>query len=199
MRNTMRILIAMAAAASLAIQPVLASPGGGGTASNGMGISGSAANTCTLGAPTLGSTSDATLSSATPSSGVVTISNFVDPSNAAYVDGISITLNFDAMCNYASKFQSETQSGAMLNSVPVVAGSGAFVSALNYSALLQWAGQTSVLNTDGTANKKGTLKSVNGANKGTASLSITLTAPANRPLLAGSFTDQFTIQIGAAL
>lgn len=195
MRRVAKAVCIGAVAAAFA-SPALAS----GNGPNGIGVSGTATNTCTLSAPTLVASSDAVLNSSTPTTASVTISNFVNPANAQYVDGVSITLNFNGMCNYASKFQSQTTSGAMKNTTPVVAGSGPFISSLNYNALLQWASQNSVLNTDGTALKKGSLKSVAGAFSGTAQLSITLLDPSStNPLLAGSFNDTLTVQIGAAL
>lgn len=189
-------LCAAAALAALLATPALAGP----TRASTVSLAGAAPTVCTLGAPTLAASGDAVLSGSTPSSATVTISNFVDTSNATYIDGISITLNFDAMCNYASHFNSQTVTGALKDTTPVVAGSGPFLKTLNYQALLQWAGQNSVLNTNGTALKKGLQKNVAGSFSGTAALSITLIDPGvSTPLVAGTFTDQLTVQIGAAL
>ena len=189
-------LCVAAVLAAVLATPALAGPTRTSTAS----LTGAAPTVCTLGAPTLAASGDAVLSGSTPSSATVTISNFVDTSNASYVDGISITLNFAAMCNYASHFNSQTVTGALKDSQPIVAGSGPFLSSLNYQALLQWAGQNSVLNTNGTALKKGLQKNVPGSYSGTAALSITLVDPGvSTPLVAGTFSDQLTIQIGAAI
>ena len=172
-----------------------------GSQTNGVAISGSAVNTCTLSAPTVFSTSGAALSSSTLTSGTIAISDFVDTSDATYIDGVSIILTFDAMCNYPSHFNSQTLTGGLKSTTPVVAGSGPFVTTLNYSAGLTWGGQTSNLGTNGSALRKGVQRNVAGSFKGTAQLNITLSNPTvgSTPVVAGAFTDQLTIQIGAAL
>jgi hypothetical protein len=186
-----------AAWAALAIGEAQAQP----SATNGTAMTGTAPNTCTMAAPTLMASGNASLSGATQTSATVSIFNFVNTANATYKPGIAIALNFVSMCNYASNFQIETQGGAMKNTaVSAVAGSGPFITSLNYTALMLWGGQLSVLSTDGNAGTMGSQASLSGAFQGSATISISLTNPLSAsPLVAGAFTDHLTVQIGAAL
>jgi hypothetical protein len=185
---------AIAAAVGLLATRADANP----TATTVTSLTGAAPHTCALGVPTLEVSSDASLSGATTTSATITFTNFVDPADATYVDGVAFTLDFSGMCNYASHFRMKTQNGALTNGTPIVGGT--FLHALNYAASITWHGAPSLLGTDGTAGKKSNNVAVTGPFSGQLQLNVAISDPGvSTPLVAGSFSDVLTVQIGATL
>lgn len=164
-----------------------------------MDINGSVSDTCFLGTPVVSASSDASLASK-----IVTFSALADTSTAVFTGGgSSIELNFDGMCNYAHNVSIQSTNGWLINSSSntVVAGSGSFNSTVGYTPTVKWHNQLATFNADdGSAGKKAS-KPILGAFAGIAELQINLIGvddPA-APLVAGTYTDDLVLQLGAAL
>lgn len=168
-------------------------------------MGGPVAPTCTLDPMTQISASGAALASgATSSAATVNLTGIADPSDATFVPGTGFTLGYNGMCNYAHTVRVQTITGNLkaTNTANLpVSGSQPFVTSLNYGVNNVWAGVTTTLTANGVALKKSTGGVVGGANKGAGTLGVVLTDPAvaTMPLIAGTWTDQIKIQIGAAL
>jgi hypothetical protein len=79
---------------------------------------------------------------------------------------------------------------------------GTFISHINYRAQVDWAGKSAVMSTDGGPGKKTPTTVVGGTNHGPLSLRIVIDDLENDltiPLVAGTYSDILTVQIGAPL
>lgn len=125
--------------------------------------------------------------------------------NGAYNDtGISFNAVMTGYCNYAHFAKLTSSSNGLrppIANMPVGTSAGSFATILNYEAILKWgpsaASWVDLLTTGvGTASADG--GHVNGAYAGNATLSVTLTGTNNptKPMVAGTWTDVLTVQIG---
>lgn len=162
-------------------------------------INGSVSDTCFLGAPIVSASSDASLAAK-----IVTFSALADSSTAVFTGGgSSIELNFEGMCNYAHNVSIQTTNGWLINSsgATVVAGSGTFNTNVGYTPTVKWHNQLATLNADDGSAGKTASKPILGAFAGIAELQINLIGvdDPSAPLVAGTYTDDLVLQLGAAL
>lgn len=162
-------------------------------------MEGSVADTCSLGTPSVSASSNANLASS-----VVTFSALADETTAVFTGGGStIQLSFDGMCNYAHDVSIQSTNGWLINAdnTQIAPGSGNFNETVGYTPTVQWHTELASFNaTAGTAGQK-TSKSIPGAFAGTVGLQINLVGVSDpsAPMLAGTYTDDLVLQLGAAL
>lgn len=111
----------------------------------------------------------------------------------------ALTVQFeDSYCNAAHLVTLTTANDGMTVDTPVMAGSDAFDDFINYRATLDWNNQFS-FNTGGTGGLEFTTTQINGAFRADdVTLVFTIPFPYTggaNPLLAGEYTDQFTLTI----
>ncbi|MBV9541047.1 MAG: hypothetical protein JO167_07245 [Alphaproteobacteria bacterium] len=201
-------LLGAAAAALMCAAPAMAAD----TATNNIGISGTSPNTCTLNS---GAQTAATNAAFTPGSGSSTLAITALASAAdASLQATSATLTFVGMCNYKHNVGLKSANSGLQNantSNDPVAGSGSFIKKVGYTASYTWAGHSSsgsenltFTNNVGTgasaaaSTTTGATFAVAGANQGNLVLQLDVAASAT-PVVAGTYSDTLTVQIGAAL
>lgn len=167
------------------------------SASSAVTIGGEAENVCSIPtAPFQQSAVRASLSGTT-----ITLDPFTNTTNALLLGG-SIEIRFsNVMCNFAAKLGIITQNGAMTGTgLPSIqAGSGAFISAVDYNAQAVWGGvSTGLLFT--ASNPPGGKKEIQvpGANLGVLRL-VLLFQSYTTPILAGTYTDVLTVKVGPTI
>lgn len=197
-----RIFLAASAAALLA-GGAAAAP----TETNTVTINGTTPPTCNMQAPTVvpGSANNAVLNAASASSGVIVLSGLADTTNATFTGGgAAISLDFNAVCNYAHAIGLKTINGRLTNpsAGPFI---GTFNSAINYLASFAWNSPASVsviLFANGTAGATAaTAGGAVGPRNGTARLQLSnLSVPApSAPLVSGLYSDVLVVQLGAPI
>jgi hypothetical protein len=166
-------------------------------------MGGTVDKTCTLSPMTQFSGTGATLASeATATSATVNLTALANLSDATFQE-TGFELNYNGMCNYAHSVSIQTVTGnlkATNTANSPVAGSLPFVTALNFTAANSWAGDTRNLATNGTALRKSVV-TISRAASGQGRLLVSILPPADEtmPLIAGTWSDQIKLQIGAAL
>ena len=168
-------------------------------------FSGSVANTCVLDPMTqLGGTGASLVAGATTAAATVNLTNIADATTALYNTGNGINLQFSGYCNYAHTIRVQTLTGNLKNVTTAnnpVPTSNTFIQSLNYTVLGLWGTSVIALTADGPALKKSVGGALSGSNRGTGTLAITISDPADTsvPMQAGSYTDVLRMQIGLPL
>jgi len=182
------------------------------SASNGVAISGTSTPTCTLNS---GVQSAATNATYTPGAGASTLAvTTLASATDATLQTTSATVTFVGMCNYAHNVGLMSANSGLQNastSNDPLATSGSFIKKIGYTASYQWAGHSSTgsetltfTNDVGTGSSaaatvtKGATFAVSGANRGNLVLQFDIAGLAT-PVVAGTYTDTLTVQIGASL
>lgn len=202
------ILLGAASAALICAGPAFAAD----SASNAISISGSSPNTCTLDSGTQGAVTN---SAYTPGAGASTlaITNLASATDAS-LQATSAVVTYVGMCNYAHNVGLKSLNSGLQNNTAAndpLASSGSFIKKVGYTASYTWAGHSSgagetlsFSNDVGTgasaaaAATTGTTFAVAGANSGNLVLTFGITGSAT-PVVAGTYSDTLTVQIGAAL
>lgn len=194
-----RLLCFATALAGIGAAPALAQA----TDTDTVNLSGTQAQTCTLGAFSAGAVSGA-LNAGNFSAGTLTLTGTMSASTAIRAAG-SITLNATAMCNYGHNVSVRQTGGGLINASDVAPTQGTFIRKQGYDAVVSWAAQTiSASSADVTgappaaAAVTSTDQSISGAASGTLSLTLSVAASAS-PVVAGVYTDSVVVQIGADL
>lgn len=197
-----KLIIAATAVAALTASSAFAAA----DASSSVTYEGTVANTCVLGAlSAVGSSNSGTLSGTTVSFAAGT---FADTTTAK-LNANSQSLKFaDSYCNYAHTVSLKSTNGGMVstnNGAAAVVG-GTFVKMVGYTATLGWASSASapslsVASSTASAAGAGTATDtdgIGGANRGDLTMDFTTTATTD-PVLKGTYSETFTVQIGASL
>ncbi|MFC6199509.1 hypothetical protein [Ponticaulis profundi] len=188
---------------------ILGLPGFASPSSTGEGyLDGTVGDTCLLEPLAYGGSNNASLAAgATSSAATIDFTDMVDPATALFkLNNVNITLTVSGYCNYVHSISLQTSTSKFAaqdtGNLPTIT-SDSFTTEIDYNAVFVWADVTSTfLNTQGqsgvTTSNPGTIA---GAYRGTGMLSINLANPndVNAPLVAGSWSDTLTMQIGAAL
>lgn len=193
-----RVLMA-AAAASLFVAPAFAAD----SASTAIDFSGTVENTCVLEAGADSAATNASLAGTT-----VTLSDLVDDTTAV-LNASGLTLTFaDSYCNYAHDVDLDATNGGLISSA--VSGDvvgGTFVTRIGYTADLSWAGQainlaptTDTNDFDGAEAVDGTKIDIAGANREDLTIVFAIAQDnPNDPVLAGTYSETLTIEMGPSL
>jgi hypothetical protein len=131
----------------------------------------------------------------------IQIDTLIDPSSSL-LNRASIQIEIIGTCNQTHYVSVMTKNGGLALDGSTAALGGAFGSHVNYRAQVNWAGQSVEMSTDGAPGKKTPTTVVGGANHGPLSLRIVIDDLDNDmaiPLIAGTYTDIITIQVGAPL
>jgi len=120
----------------------------------------------------------------------------------ATVDTGSMTLGFTgSRCNYQAFVSVSSANGGMTqqSGASAIAGSGAFLSRVDYTARAEFCGTNAEITTAGVPGISDNAQCTNtGLNETDLNL-IVSTANGSTPLLSGDYEDTLTVQIGAAL
>ena len=131
----------------------------------------------------------------------IQIDTLIDPASSL-LNRASIQIEIIGTCNQTHYVSVMTKNGGLALETPDEVLAGTFASHVNYRAQINWAGQSVEMSTDGAPGKKTPTTVVGGANHGPLSLRIVIDDLDNdmaTPLIAGTYTDIITIQIGAPL
>lgn len=198
----MRILklICLATAfAGIAAAPALAQA----TDTDTVSLSGTQAQTCTLGAFSAGAATGA-LVVGDFGAGTLTLTGTMSSSTAIRAAG-SITLNATAMCNYGHNVSVRQTGGGLINASDFAPTQGTFVRKQGYAAAVTWATETITASSSDVTTAPAAPaavtsldKSISGAAAGTLSLTLSVAASAS-PVVAGAYSDSVVVQIGADL
>lgn len=195
----LRPLFLAAAATALFTTPALAQS----TDSDTVNLSGTQAQTCTLGAFSAGVVSGA-LNAGNFAAGTLTLTGTMSSSTAIRAAG-SITLNATAMCNYGHNVSVRQTGGGLINASDVAPTQGTFIRKQGYDAVVSWASQSvTASSADVTAAPPLVAaitsldQAISGAASGTLSLTLSVAASTS-PVVAGVYTDSVVVQIGADL
>jgi hypothetical protein len=129
------------------------------------------------------------------------IESLIDPTSGL-LNRASIQIEVIGTCNQTHYVSVMTKNGGLALGGSSSAVGGAFDAHVNYRAQIDWGGRTVEMSTDGSPGKKTPNTVVGGANHGPLSLRIViddLNNDMSMPLIAGTYTDIITIQIGAPL
>jgi len=165
-------------------------------------LSGTQAQTCTLGTFSAGVVSGA-LAGGDFAGSTLTLTGAMSSSTAIRSAG-SITLNATAMCNYGHFVSVRQTSGGLINASDVVPTQGTFVRQQGYDAVVSWASQSvtassaDVTTAPVVAPITSANQSIGGAASGTLSLTLSVVASTS-PVAAAAYTDSVVVQIGADL
>lgn len=124
-----------------------------------------------------------------------TVNNFINTDAVNTSGGINNETIGRVTCNYQAYVGIRTQNGGLIRSGQPVAG---FDNKVDYSATLSWASTTAAINTSTATSFTNVVQISAPAATGDAILNVTPIANAN-PLIAGSYQDILTLQIGASL
>ena len=192
----LKLLCLATTAAALGTSPVLAQV----TDSDTINLSGTQAQTCTLGAFSAGvPTGDFAFTAPA----AVSLTGTMSSSTAMRAAG-SISLDAAAMCNYKHFVSVRQTSGGLIKALDVVPAQGTFVRQQGYDATVTWAGKTvtasssDVTSAPTVAPITSTSSEIAGAASGTLSLTLSVAASTS-PVVAGAYTDSVVVQIGAGL
>lgn len=197
--HTLKLFCLATAFAGLATTPVFAQA----TDSDALNLSGTQAQTCTLGAFSASAATGA-LVVGDYGAGTLSLTGTMSPSTAIRAAG-SITLNAAAMCNYAHSVSVRQSGGGLINASDLAPAQGTFIRKQGYDAVVSWAAETITASSpDVTAEPSppaavtSTNQSINGAASGTLGLTLSVVDSAS-PVLSGTYTDSVVVQIGADL
>lgn len=131
----------------------------------------------------------------------IQIDTMIDPSSSLLKPS-SIQIEIIGTCNQTHYVSVMTRNGGLALSSTAQVVDGAFLSHVNYRTQVNWAGKTAVMSTDGAPGKKTPTTVVGGTNHGPLSLRIIVDELENdmgMPVVAGTYSDILTVQIGAPL
>jgi len=195
----LRLLCLATASVGIATTPALAQV----TDSDTVNLSGTQAQTCTLGAFSAGAVSGA-LNAGNFAGTTLTLTGTMSSSTAMRAAG-SITLNATAMCNYGHNVSVRQTGGGLINASDVTPTQGTFIRKQGYDAVVSWAAQTVTASSadvtgapPAVASITSTDQSISGAASGALSLTLSVAASTS-PVVAGAYTDSVVVQIGADL
>lgn len=129
------------------------------------------------------------------------IDTMVDPSSSL-LKPASIQIEIIGTCNQTHYVSAMTKNGGLALGSAAQVVDGAFISHINYRAQVDWAGKSAIMSTDGGPGKKTPTTVIGGTNHGPLSLRIVIDDLENDltiPLVAGTYSDILTVQIGAPL
>lgn len=155
-------------------------------------IAGQAPNACVIRAPTGGGGVNAVFESAGETSGRVRITELVDPTTAL-ARSASVDLVVPVVCNGPHRVTLRSGNGGLQRLGTPVQGEG-FTSLLPYSMGILWGADQSSLATD---SGSALVLNAREARAGQLSLQIAI-APRDRPLVAGTYSDQIVLEFQAA-
>lgn len=142
------------------------------------------------------------ITSAGTVSSTVTINDMIDD-NTAFLKPSSISINYQAVCNFAHNLKIESVNDGLFDSNPVSVVSSGFLTNIKYSSTIEWDGVTNGLVTTGTNSTVfSPVVSVGGANVGNLKILINISGgnnPLNVPVVAGYYTDTLKIHIGSLI
>ena len=171
-------------------------------------MTGSSPDTCTLAFDSQSGATNASFADGTPST--LTITNLADATTALGQE-FSINIVYDAMCNYAHNVSLQSTSSGMIAGTPPTVLSGTFDLRVNYDAALSHSGNAACAGNDLNLTTSGDIATVTpavqtqtavvaGACDGQLTLNVSEAAGGGvNPLVAATYTDTLTLQIGAAL
>lgn len=186
-------LLALFSLAAVAIAPNLAAaqvvvPSNSGR----LELSGEAPTACNVAAPSLSSSTNASLSNMTAQSARIDLSQFVDPTTAEPLAS-SASLDFNIVCNGAHQVRVQSVNGALALEGPGVAAGG-FRNRVPYQVAVNWAGQNAA-----GGSEAGTPVDLAIANAATGDMRLDINVAAGGgPLVAGSYADQVVVEVSAA-
>ncbi|MBI1405003.1 MAG: hypothetical protein GC145_02630 [Caulobacter sp.] len=153
-------------------------------------LRGSVLSGCLLETPQSTGVSNAQVSELSPGSANIAINQMVGEDGA--VIGAIITLVLPATCNQAHTLNLSSLRGGLLGDGPA-SSSGAFRSEVPYTVTVSWAGASQTFQT-----QDGDLSLALGEAV-TGPVTITINIPAGGlPLVAGAYSDELTLVLGAA-
>ena len=197
--HTLKLFFLATTFAGLASTPVFAQA----TDSDALNLSGTQAQTCTLGAFSASAATGA-LVVGDFGAGALSLTGTMNPSTAVRAAG-SITLNAAAMCNYSHNVSVRQSGGGLINASDLAPTQGTFIRKQGYDAIVSWAAEIITASSPDVTDEPSTPaavtslnQSINGAASGTLSLTLSVTGSAS-PILSGTYTDSVVVQIGADL
>lgn len=101
-------------------------------------------------------------------------------------------------CNYLAKLSIKTATGNLKNGSLQCDVTPPYLTCLNYTAYLEWGGQSAMLHVDGTAGDVSAPEQMALLHSGDLKLLIKLD-PVTQPILAGTYSDTLKVQVGAPL
>lgn len=115
----------------------------------------------------------------------------------AVLNPASISLDFNATCNYAHTITLQSQKGGLKNEDPNATDGTGFRLLAGYAATLIWGGISQNLNMSGTAGVN-TVLNQGGATHGILSLLIQIPGGGD-PLVSGAYSDLLVLEFGSTL
>lgn len=160
------------------------------TQSNQLSYSGQIQPGCIMAAATSPSAQNASMSSPTPGSAEVVVTQLVGDDGVPL--GAQITLSMESACNQAHTLRVGSQNGAL--TTPASTGAtGPFRDTLPYAVVVNWASADQSFNSgDGLQ-----AQPVNDAARGPITVIIQIPA-GGAPMVAGSYSDQLVLELGVA-
>jgi hypothetical protein len=161
-------------------------------------MQGQVANTCGfLSGPVPSNTNNASLTDATVGTPIVTFD--LADATTANLKASTIRLTFGGMCNYSPTTLSlkSTKGGLIAGSAPALPISG-FLTRIDYTATAQWGTASAGFTTDGSLPIVSNSSAVNSPRNVNLVLNIMIDA-ATTPVIAGTYTDTLTVQLGTPL
>lgn len=168
------------------------------TSTSSVTLSGSVNNTCGFASnPTESLNNNAVLTAPTASAPVITF-NVANPTTA-FLNTAKIRLTYPAICNYSPTTLSlkTTKGGMIVGAAPAATVSG-FLTRIDYEASASWGTAAAIVMTNGTQNEVSNSSTINAPRNTSLQLTIDITG-VSTPLIAGTYTDTLTLQIGVPL
>jgi hypothetical protein len=165
-------------------------------------ISANAAQVCKFtAAPLERSVNNMDLVSSTISDSAVVINNMINSSDAKLIDA-AMTIRYRARCNFSHSVKITSQKNGMTDDDAAPYAGSEFLKRVNYTATVIWSGISVELTTDGASSPK--IETRSNVNPATGNFDVSLDINGdnndfNKPVVAGYYTDQITIAIGAGI
>ncbi len=167
------------------------------TVEEGTRLGGSVTDMCRLAAPiAVGGGVNASFVNVGTGASQVQISTLASDEDAV-LNPASISLDFNATCNYAHSVTLQSQKGGLKNEDPSATGGTGFRLLAGYAATLIWGGISQDLNIAG-APGVNTVLNQGGATHGILSLLIQIPGGGD-PLVSGAYSDLLVLEFGSAL
>jgi hypothetical protein len=155
-----------------------------------VGFSGAVPAGCLLSTPTAPEMNNATAVSLSPGSADIVVTQLVGDDGVPV--GAVVILDLPSICNQAHTLRLSSVGGGMVNPEADGAG-GAFRGALPYSVQVNWGGSVQTYQTGEP------VLSLPIGNATTGQVTLTIQIPAGgAPLVAGVYSDQLVLELGAA-
>ena len=167
------------------------------TVEEGMRLGGRVTDMCRLAAPiAVGGGVNASFVNVGTGASQVQISTLASEEDAV-LNPASISLDFDATCNYAHSVTLQSQKGGLKNEDPSATGGAGFRLLAGYAATLIWGGISQDLNVSGAAGVN-TVLNQGGATHGIISVLIQIPGGGD-PLVSGAYSDLLVLEFGSTL